>query len=488
MLFVGGKVAAGTATSGVLYKSIANDNSEDTLFGANSMLAGMIREAKKINKVTRIDAIPLDDAGGGVAATGTFGITGTKATEAGTLIFTVGSDTNHKYSVAIAVDDTPTDVGDALDALILADTDAPFSSANVTGTITITADNKGTDGNKIGLRIEGTVAGLTLAVTGMTNGATNPTLTDVFDVCAEIRYQGVVFPSGYGVTFVTTDFLDTRFNIANIVLDGVGITSITNTYADHIIALATPNSQSLTYFCNKLVDDTLYKGSALFELDYIIASQFAAIRALRLTTDADTSSYIVASGAGLDTVGGSKLASKPYFNTPFPTLSLIDQDKAFITTEIDALIAVGGSVIVNNSADTGVVTRDVTTTYKTDAVGNTDTTWKYLNSVDTFSNAAEYFFNNLKARFSQHRLTEGDIIPDIPMANEDSIRAYLVKLYGDLSGADYVLLQAGDTAVNYFKDNLSLILDIQAGSVAVSMKVKGVGQLRAFTITMQVTF
>ncbi len=65
------------------------------------MLAIMTRAFKRINQPVRLDVIPLDDNGAGVAATGVFTLTGV-ATEAGTLTFKVGSARNGSYTIAIA--------------------------------------------------------------------------------------------------------------------------------------------------------------------------------------------------------------------------------------------------------------------------------------------------------------------------------------------------------------------------------------------------
>src|SRR5512139_1502480 len=193
ILFVGQKVAAGTATAGALVENILNDNSEDTLFGATSMLASMIRAAKRLNQTTQMDAISLADAGAGVAATGSVAVSGT-ATAAGVLTVRVGSYLNHSYSIAVAVGDTATVVGANIAAAITADTKSQVTAANVTGTVTFTAVNKGTLGNDLGIEVAGTVAGLTTVVTGMSGGATDPTLTGVFDVIANKRYQTIVWP------------------------------------------------------------------------------------------------------------------------------------------------------------------------------------------------------------------------------------------------------------------------------------------------------
>lgn len=486
ILFVGQKIAAGSATAGVLVENILNDNGENGYFGESSMIAAMIRAAKVENKVTRMDALPLDDNGSGVAATGTVAISGT-STEAGTLYVTVGSYNNHRYSIAVASGDTATAIGAAIEAAITADTKAPVTAANVTGTVTMTAINKGTYGNDIGLSVEGTVAGITHSVTAMASGATDPTLTGIFDAIADNRYQTIVWPYADDTSEVLT-LLDARFNVSNKVLDGVAVTCKQDTYANHVTALTALNSQSLVYFCDKTTSETSYKASAQFELSAVKAAQFAAIRGARLTDGASISQYVIATNGSLDAYGGPALASKPYFNTSMPNLPLVETGRGWDESEIEGLFSNGGAVLGQNPAGNAAIAGEVVTTYKTDSAGNPDVSFKFLNYVDTSSQAREYFYNNLRARFAQSRLTAGDTIRGRDMANDLTIKSYCEKLYQDLSGRDYVLLQAGEDAVQFFKQNASVVLDLANGKATVSMIVPLVTQLREIVATMKITF
>lgn len=486
VLFVGQKVAAGTATSGALEEQIGNDKQEDTLYGANSMIAGMIREFKKINKLTRVDAIGLDDDVSGVAATGTVAFSGTAAA-AGSFTVTIGSDTNHKYVLPVIATDDATDIGDDLVTAITADTNAPFSAANITGTVTITADNDGTEGNFITLRIEGSAASITPTVTGMASGATNPTLTSVFDVIGDERYQTIVWPYAAELTAVQT-LLDARWNPDGAIEDGVALTVLVDTLANLQTAGETPNSESITIIGFNSINDTLSKGSSMVEITSVIASEVAAIRSLRLTQDANLGNFVIATNGALDSFGGPALASFPYFNTPLANLPLIPTNKGFSRVEIEALQGSGISTIGNNTAGNETILGEVVTTYRTDSAGNEDNSFKYQNYVDTGSNIREYFFNNLKSRFAQSRLTEGDVIDRRSMANEAVIRAFMMGLYNDLSGSDYVLVQAGETARKFFNDNLVIDIDLSLGKVTITMKTPVVTQLRQFIIAMQMAF
>lgn len=131
---------------------------------------------------------------------------------------------------------------------------------------------------------------------------------------------------------------------------------------------------------------------------------------------------------------------------------------------------------------------DLVTSYKTDNAGNPDITFGYLNNVDVSSNVREYFFNNLKKEYAQCRLTEGDLLPNRAMANAKSIGAFLDKLYDELSGPDYLLVQRGEAARKFFKDNRSITLTMSEGKVTITMKVPIVTQLREIIATMQIAF
>jgi len=487
VLFVGQQTSAGTATTGALQINILNDSSWDTLYGEDSVLAGMIRAGRRENAVTQFDAIGLADAGGGVAATGTIVVSGTP-TAAGTITFTVGSKVNNTYTIPVATTDTPTSLGDAIALAITNDATNPTAGVNVTGTVTLTAINLGTLGDSIGLAIDNTAAGITVAITAMTGGATDPTLTSIFDVIGDRRYQGIAWAYGSDVTELT-GLLDPRFNVDNDVLDGAGFVSVTDTFANHQIRLALLNSENLVEICDTTETTDTLKGPAQLELPAVKASMLAAIRGLRLTDGTNITEYVTATNGVLDGTGGPALASKPYFNTPFPNLPLIDTGLGFTATEIQMLRDVsGGTVIGNNPARTGVVLSQCVTTYKTDAAGNPDLTFKFLNSRDTASGSREYFFNNLKSRFTQSRLTGGDIIKGRDIVNDMVIQAHMERLYQDLSGVDFVLLQAGEDEIAFFKDNLIITLDLALGKATIQMITPIVSQLRDIRVTQKIAF
>lgn len=490
VLFVGQK-NGGTATAGELITNIGNDGSQDTLFGERSMLATMVREFRKLNTVSRVDAISLDDPVSADAA-GSIVFSGTAAA-AGSYTVNIQSRELHSFELPVAVGDTAASLSAALAVLVNADDTILVTTDGTTtpGTLDITSVHAGEVGNIISLEVVGQISGLTLTLNAMAGGTLSPNLTNLFDVVGDIRYQTIVWPPTYDKS-VVADFLDARFNVTNDVLDGVAICSETDTSANLITEVSTLNSESFVLLGNKTINNSLYKGSALFEYDPVNASAFSAVRTLRLTPNYNIAGYLVG-GSITNAFGGPSRASTPYHNTPFSSLPLIDEEKGWTKSEQSSLVAGGVSFFGNNIANNEVIAGDIVTTYLTNASGQPDETFKYLNYVDTASNVREFFYNNNQQQYAQTVLTTGDLVPNIRMANADSIAVFQENLYRQLSGVDangvlYGLTQAGTDAFNFFEENLQVSIALETGTVTIFAAVPIVTQLRTIDGTLQITF
>ena len=113
VLIVGQQSGSSTYATGELIEDIGNSNQEIKNIGKGSPLGNMLSAFKRINEFTKVDAIPLDDNGSGVNATGTIAFTGT-ATANGTLNVYISSKKDNSYQIAVQNGDTATDIGDAL--------------------------------------------------------------------------------------------------------------------------------------------------------------------------------------------------------------------------------------------------------------------------------------------------------------------------------------------------------------------------------------
>lgn len=501
ILLVGQKTAAGTAVEGELstFTDIGDIGYENSLFGPSSMLAEMVRSVKRISPSLRMDAIPFDDASG-TAAIYTMTFVGDAADESDTWKIWAGSSEQHSVDVTLTVGDTVAAVIAAIEAAVNADTEAPVQVSSTTAdTVVLTAENKGTVGSRLPIGIATTnfnfaEMGLTAVITLTTPGATDPTTTSIFDAVDGLRYQGCVWP--YPDDGEAEDEFETRWDITSEIMDGVVFTRKTDTYANLLTDLTdTPgfNSKVLIYGCDipvpavSVTANLSYFGPSIPEAEYTMSTYIAAIRALRLTDGESIGRFLTAT-ASLDQRGGVALASLPYFNTLLPDAPLPVEGLGFSQAEIEGLYDAGGSVVGGNAGRDAVLLGEQVTTYLTDAASNADPTWKHLNAIDTASNIREYMVNNSRARFAQSRLTEGTVTQGRDQVNAAAIQQYMEQLYAELSGRDFVLTQSGDTALAFFRSNMTVTLDMVAGSATVTMIVPIVVQLRAVEMTIRIAF
>ena len=176
-LLLGQKLSTGTATANTLVR-VTSYAQAKTLFGEGSMLSHMVLAALTQDAFTELWCMPVADNGAGVAATGTIAVAG-PATETGTISLYIAG---RLIEVAVTTGDSANTIAAAIEAAIDAETELPCTAGVSTNTVTITARHKGTCGNEIDIREnyydgEATPAGVTLTITAMASGATNPSLS-----------------------------------------------------------------------------------------------------------------------------------------------------------------------------------------------------------------------------------------------------------------------------------------------------------------------
>jgi len=489
ILLVGQKLS-GSATSGEL-KEILTEADLNNYFGRNSHISIAGRALLKTLAISstrpKISAIALDDNASGVVATGSFAITGT-ATASGSLSFYVDSIKNGAYQIDVAIGDTAVSIATKLKALIDANLNSPVSAGISSSTINLTSANKGLVANSIGLKLKGSVAGISVVITAMNGGLNNPVLTGLFDniINSKIRFTSIAYPSEYTLSTLTA-LTEARINVDNEVLDGLGIIAKTDTYVNNNSFLDSLNLKTLDVICNNKVNTATHKGGAIFENNLTISAVIAGIRELRLTVGANIS-RIMSNG---ETLGGSYNGAIPYFNTIAYELPIIDVGNNYLEVERNELKNSGGSCPQNNSANSYIDINKQLTTYKLDNAGNVDKTYQSVNTLDTMSIVREYFFRNIKKDFAQHALTSGQVVANRKMVNKDSFIATLCEYYRELSGlanvnTNYALLVASNEALAYFKDfiNKSIVVNLQEGSIIADSSAKIVSQLETIIINL----
>lgn len=455
ILLVGQLLSAGSASAGWVQDVPRSDADINSMFGARSHLAMMARAIRKVNKWTEVDAIALADAGGATQGTAVVTLTGT-ATQAKRVTLNIVSASDHSYAIDVEVGDDEAAANAKFKALIDADTEAPFTAALSTttstdDTLTLTAANGGTICNNWGINyLGGPVAGLAVALTGWTGGATDPTLTTIFDPVENVRYQTVIYPEAYTITYLAT-WIDARKNVANDVKDGVAFIYNNDSFANVKTAALARNSSEIVFLHNEARNDAYWKGPHFLEAPDQISSQMGAIRALRFETARPTAD-VVSSIEPLDQFGGIHMCTLPYFNTRFQNLTQPERGTGLTQAEQGNLNDNGVSVIGANEFNNAMLAGTIVTTYQNDDPGNEDDTWQYLNWRDTHSVVREYFFANIKKKFQQYRMSTGDAIPGYAIATEQLVRDYAMRLYIQLS--DVSVTVKGQEQIKRFRDNM----------------------------------
>lgn len=204
-LIIGQILPAGIATPNI--PVISNGTSDAILQGgAGSQLALMTAAYRNSDSFGELWYLPVADASGAVAATGTITITGAP-TAAGTLSLYVGAyqgptGLQGLVSIAVGTSDTPTTIAAAIVAAITANTNLPVTAVAAVGVVTLTAKNKGLAGNDIDLRLnysgtaagESTPTGISVAFVAMASGATNPTLSAALANLGDQPFDFIVCP------------------------------------------------------------------------------------------------------------------------------------------------------------------------------------------------------------------------------------------------------------------------------------------------------
>ena len=487
-LIIGQLGASATATSGALELNVQDLTLAQvaTKFGASTDLYYKIKNFRDGNdRVSQLDVIGLDPNGSGVAAASSIQVTGT-ATADSTLTVTVVDETEWSFDVSITSGDANTVVSAAINTAAGLLTAPVFTSGVSTDTVTFTAVDVGTIPNAYGLKIEGDTPGLTYTVTGWASGANDPTTTGVLDPISGIRYNGLHWPeTWYSDIDTPIDVFDTRFNTANEIMDGVVFTGKTDTFANSKAAALAQNSQSLVLWGNAKLNLASIKGPAIMQPADWSCCYFMGVRSKRLS-DGSLISSDVTTLAPLDAFGGIGLASLPYFNTPLRNAPITATTYLFDNTEQEELEESGFTAFGVNKANNLMITGPVVTTWTTDSSGSPNTSFLWLNNVDTASVCREYIFNNLFADFSQTRLTEGDLVAGISMTNAGDIKAKLLKYYKQLSAVG--LVQAGSDAEKNFSQKTVVTVDLAAGSVTIYGPLTIVTAARRFDYSLSLSF
>lgn len=169
VLLVGQRTAGGSQPA-LVPVDVFSDEEARILFGEGSVAHLMVRAAIIANPYLYLTVVAVDDDAASIAASGTVGITGA-ATSSGVIALAIGNQT---VKIAVAKGDTAAVAAAALAQAVTTARYLPVTPAAEGGVVTLTARNKGALGNQVPLSASHTVQGLTVQVTAMSGGQTDP--------------------------------------------------------------------------------------------------------------------------------------------------------------------------------------------------------------------------------------------------------------------------------------------------------------------------
>ncbi len=397
----------------------------------------------------------------------------------GTLELIVASARNYTFEIAVLDGDQLVEVTKKIIDVVALETQFPYIlDGSTAGTLLFTAVNIGEVANNEAFQFTNNAPDLTVGIV-TTAGALDPVTTGIFPLINGTRYQGILWPWASSSNILATE-MDARFNTTGTLLDGVGFIPFVGS-SNEVNLQTTDDSPSVVYICDNDTEVGLGRGASMLEITFVAVVMFLGIRAVR--TDGggvNITNFVITSSGALDSFGGPALASKPYFNTPLSNIDPSPIGFGFFDTEIEDIKDGGATTFGNDVSGLNVIMGEIVTT------SLTVSTFQFLNTVDTSSNVREYMRNNLQNRFSQSRLVEGDTVPGRDMANAAVIIAFTKRLYLDLSGPDFVLVESGAESLSFFEDNLTVTIDKTTGTATILMTVLLVVQLRRIQANIEI--
>jgi phage tail sheath gpL-like len=396
-LCIGLRESTGTVAKEVPTRVNSADEA-DTFWGSNSVLAAMCRAFKEANPTTELWAVAVDADAGGTQAHGHFIFTGTSATEAGTIYAYIGGEL---IEVPVSIGDTPTNIADAMEALVNADSHLPVSGNNTAGDLTLTFKHKGTLGNSLDLRVnygdgQETPAGITTAITAMGSGATDSSYaTAISSLSDATQYTHIAVDQ---ITDTVLDLieaeLDTRWSYS-LQIPGLLFTAIPGSVGTMTSAGNARNSKLSCLI-----------GSSLSPTPpWIWAAVVAAVDAAEDDPARPRT--------GLELTG-----VLPPARSARPTWS-----------ERNTLLTDGVSTFTVGSDDTVYIERLITT-YQTNPGGVADTSYLDVTTVETLAALSYTLRARLALRFPRHKLADdGTLIPPgQAMVTPSVIKAEIIAL------------------------------------------------------------
>ena len=384
IMLIGQKIAAGTAAAEEIIDVFSAEQAS-IYFGAGSQLHLMAKSVFENQNTMRVQAIPLDDAGGAASAEDTITIGGSPSIN-GTLYFYIAG---MYLPIGVLKTDDVTAIADRLVAEITKEVDLPVEATNIAGVVTLTAKNGGTVGNDIDILINWNGAenneviptGVTVVIANSSAGATDPDVSDAIASMPDEIINNIVCPYnditnlGY-----IEDEMDRRWEPL-IQLEGHAYTAKKGTASELLADGALHNNEHLSFIDGGQTNPT------------------PAYRKLCAVVGVAAPSLEIDPARPLQTLeikgvlGDKKLTDRNYLEAN----SLLNGGIA--TTKIDR----SGNVLIER----------LITTYQTSPAGAPDISYLDANTLYTLSFLRQTLVNRIRLKYPRHKLADnGTRIPE----------------------------------------------------------------------------
>ena len=417
-LIIGQIIASGNAVVNVpaLGQGVSDAKAKG---GLGSMLALMTDAYVRADDFGEVWFLPLADAAGAVAATGTVLIAGTPTATGVISLYIAGQ----LLSLTVTTAELAADIATALAALVNSSSNLPVTAAATTATVTLTAKNKGLAGNEIDLRLnyqgsssgEATPAGLTLTLTQMASGATNPTLDTALANLGDEAFDFIVCP------YTDTASLNALKNLLN---DKTGRWSYANQVYGHVFAAQRGTVSTLSTAGNARNNqhETIMGFNNSPSPAWIWAADLAGTAAVALRADP---------GRPLQTLALSTVLAPP-------------SASQFILGERNTLLWDGISTFMVGSDGT-VAIENLITTYQQNAFGAADDSYLQVETLFLLMFVLRAQRSLVTSKYSRVKLAANGtrFAPGSAIVTPNTIKADLIAQYGELEFNGFVQDAAG---------------------------------------------
>lgn len=308
-----------------------------------------------------------------------------------------------KYEISVASGDTPTTSAAALAALINADVNCPFTASPAVGVVTITAKWKGLNSDLLDVRKNYVASDINLIPTTQTmviassvSGATDPSLAAALANFGDTYYTWVITGQNDATTAAAIETaLDARWD-PSVKKPCLGVMGYVDTRANFLTALSSRNSKSSIY--------------------------------VPVEASPNHPGEIAASVVGMCAASANADPYRPFKNLVLWGI-LPGTGATWTRAQADAVEAAGGSAFKVNGAG-AVSIWDLLTTYKTNAGGAPDDSFRYAVTVTNIQNK----IYSLDVKFSSPPYDRAIVIADDDVSGKEytvsprSIRADAISL------------------------------------------------------------